>query len=314
MALLVPSTIIFLILVSASHASLTSQVEATITVFLGAEFRCQPNPLIVGSVESRFTCLIELSNSNVSKIIPGSLRLSLDEIPVIPLPVAADSPNSVGDFDNDGRTEMKVTFVKKEMEGWFPDPILPQFFTFVMNGSVQGEQNSFTASESILVINPSITLVKFLGVGGQIGQIGGIDLTKATITGSSIDGTVTRQISYSRARNGTISGLVIKVAHISDDIDGTAPITFLGRTLFSAKFSTWARYDGSNCTAIYPDRVTCEGLGRLFKSFPFGLFEEGAYIRFSTDGNIANITASQGGSMVYEHTDIPLKSFNFWVS
>lgn len=260
--------------------------------------------------EKIFTCYIQIENFDTSKIIPNSLRLSLVEQSVTPIPILPNSPNTIGDFNKDGIPDMKITFDKKTIDSWFSGLYMPTNFNFKITGQITGVPDfTFTSLDQILVINPSITLLDFFGKGGSLTVIKNIDLAKSTVTNSQIGRSGKQDVTFTKTSDGKIQ-LVTKKGYVGGIVDGIAPVKILGRT-FNVPFRAWARYNGDQCTFNPPSSLTCDGKGDFYIRWILGLTHESADIHFQTDGTTASITAKQGSIKVFELLNVPLENFDF---
>jgi hypothetical protein len=301
---------IFLIFISASYAKIQQKIQATIRILPTATTKCFSNPLIVGNPKEKVvTCYIELDNVHPSKIIPSTIRLSLVEKLVTPIPVVKNSPNKVGDFDKDGIPDLKVTFNKTIVDSWFSTLDLPTNFTFNLTGEITGIPDyRFTSTDKIEVINPSYTFVYFNGRGGDVKTIKGIDITKATITNSIIDRSGHQLVRLDK------NNYVRKWEDITGTVTGTVPIKITSRLSINLPFTAWVRYSNDNCVFTSNSSLVCDGRGMFFKrGLAVGYSSEDVNVHFETDGKTATLTAKKGGITVFEQSNVPLTDFEYVV-
>jgi len=310
-ALLLLPILIFSVCASASYAndlSSSSNLPATVRVVPTAKLECQPNPLVTGTNEKIVTCYVELENFDASKIIPSSLRLSLADGSVTPIPVLSNSPNKVGDYDKNNVKDLKVTFDKKIIDTWFAN-YLPKDFTFKMTGEIEGVPGYvFAATDIVQVISPSYTFVYFYGSGGEVRTIKGIDMTTAKITGSRIERSGHQLVKYDK------SGFVKNWEDVAGTVTGELPVEIMPGVKVNMEFAAWVRYKDNKCVFTPSSALVCDGNGALFKrGLAVGYSREDVTIHFETDGVKATIIARQGSTIVFEQLNVPLKNFDYTI-
>jgi len=309
-AVLLLPILIFLIFVSVSYASNNGDIDAIVRVVPSAATKCSPNPFVVGTGEKTFTCFIEITDFPPSKIIPNTLRLSLVEKAVTPISITANSPNKIGDFDKDGIPDLKVTFNKRIVNTWFSDLYLPTDFTFKLNGEIEGVPGYvFTATDRIMVINPSYTFVHFYGNGGVVDVIKGIDFTKATVTESRIEKNAHQMIKLNK------NNFVKEWEDILGTVVGKMTVRLSSGKYTTREFTAWVKYEEGDCTfdAAYTN-VACVGKGVFVKrGLAVGYSRETVDIQFDTDHDTANLIATQNGVVVFRQLNVPITKFEYVV-
>jgi hypothetical protein len=308
-ALLLLPIFISLTLLSVSYAIDYEDIRARVRVVPAANTECFPNPLIVGSKEKVVVCYIELDTVHPKRILPNTLRLSLAERAVTPIPILHNSPNTIGDFDKDGKPDLKVTFNKTIVDSWFSDLYLPEDFTFNVTGEIQGIPDyTFVSIDIVKIIKPSYTFVYFNGKGGDVNAIKGIDLSKTNIKTSEIDRSGHQLVRFDKYN------LVKKWEDIVGTVTGTVPKEILPGRYINLGFTVWLRYATDNCVFTPPSSLVCDGKGTLFKrGLAVGYSREDVDVHFETDGVKASLVGKQSGKIVFDQSNVPLTAFEYVV-
>jgi len=286
---------IFLAFASASFAD--SDIQATVRVVPSATMTCLPNPFISGLRDKVITCYVELDNYDVEKIKIETLRLSMVEVTVIPIPVTSNSPNRIGDFNKNHIKDLRVTFDRATIERWIPNLFFPNELTLKLNGEIEGVSNYvFTTTSRIKFIKPPYTFVYF-AKGGEVKMIEGIDLSKATISSAVIGKRDQQLISLD-------SSYITRGEAMLGTVSGKIPMPFIFNRYINLGFTSWVTYDEGSCE-FNPDlSVVCEGTGKFFKrGLAVGYSREDVDIHFRIIDGKASLTAKHDGKIVFEMID-----------
>lgn len=118
----------------------TSQATIVYTSPLEAVIDIKPETLRIGSMGEWVTCYIELPGEDVSRIDVSSILL--EGI----IPVDSTAPTEIGDYDNDGASDLMVKFDRLSVE----NIVVPGPATLTVTGRVDG--SPFAGSDTIDVI------------------------------------------------------------------------------------------------------------------------------------------------------------------
>jgi len=296
--LLLPALLLFF--ASISYALNGGEINANVRVVPSAATECFPNPFISGLREKALTCYIELSNFDTSKIKVKTLRLSLVEIPVTPIPVLPNSPNRIGDFDKNGVKDLKVTFDRPTIEKWFPNLFFVNYYNLKLQGEIDGVPDYiFTTTARLKVIKPTYAFVYFYGKKENVKTIQGVDLSKANIFSATIGKRDMQLIELGNSISLT------RGEDIVGEVSGSLPVEILRNRYISLGFTASVSYKEGHCE-VNPDlSVVCEGTGRFSKmGIPVGRSQEDVDVRLEIKNERANLIAKHEGTVVFELTGL----------